>query len=217
MTVKIQVYSDYVCPFCFLAEGPLEQAVQGKDVEVEWMPFELRPSPAEPLDPWNDPPKLRMWEQSIAPYAQRMGIDMKLPRVSPHPYTHLAFEGYQYAKEHGKGNEYNHRLFRAFFQEEQNIGDPDVLAKLAGEIGLDATEYREALETRKYKEAHQQALNHAYQEAGITAVPTFFIGNKVLRGVANRETLEQAIAEELAGQAGKAAEGLSCAVDGECD
>ena len=82
------------------------------------------------------------------------------------PTRHLAFEGYQYAKEKGKGNEYNDRMLQAFFQEEQDIGDIDILTQLAGEIGLDEKEYREALETRKYKEAHQQALQHSYKKAG---------------------------------------------------
>lgn len=48
MSVKIKVYSDYVCPFCFIGEAPLKEAIKGKDVEVEWMPFELRPQGTEP-------------------------------------------------------------------------------------------------------------------------------------------------------------------------
>ena len=49
MSIKIRVYSDCVCPFCDLAEIPLQEAIRGKDVEVEWMPFELRPYPNETL------------------------------------------------------------------------------------------------------------------------------------------------------------------------
>ncbi|MBB5325629.1 putative DsbA family dithiol-disulfide isomerase [Anoxybacillus tepidamans] len=47
MTLSIKVYSDYVCPYCFLAKKPLEDAVQNKDVNIEWMPFELRPKPSQ--------------------------------------------------------------------------------------------------------------------------------------------------------------------------
>jgi len=64
-----------------------------------------------------------------------MGISIVLPSVSPQPNTHLAFEGYQYAKEKGKSHEYHHRTMCAFFQESLNIGDIDVLAKLTSEIG----------------------------------------------------------------------------------
>src|SRR5690606_7212454 len=158
-----KVYSDYVCPFCLLAEQPLAEAIEGKDVEVEWMPFELRPYPNETLKP-EEHYLQSTWKQSVYPMAERMGIEIILPKVSPQPYTHLAFEGYQYAKEKGKGNQYNGRMLRAFFQEEQDIGDIEVLTQLAGEIGLDEKEYREALVTRKYKAVHQQALRHAYEE-----------------------------------------------------
>lgn len=169
MTLKIKVYSDYVCPFCFLAEQPLEEAIKGYDVEVEWMPFELRPFPNETLKPEGHYLQ-STWKQSVFPMAERMGIPIVLPKVSPQPYTHVAFEGYQYAKEKGKGNEYNDRMLRAFFQEEQDIGNIDILTELAGEIGLDEKEYLEALKTRKYKEVHQEALKHAYEDANITSV-----------------------------------------------
>jgi predicted DsbA family dithiol-disulfide isomerase len=149
-----------------LAEFPLQEAVRGKDVEVEWMPFELRPEPHPTLRPEGDYLQ-RAWSQSVYPIARRMGVPINLPPVSPQPHTHLAFEGFQYAKEHGKGNEYNHRVSQAFFVEGQDIGQTDVLTKLAGEVGLDEKEFEEALRTRKYREAHRRALRHAYEEAVI--------------------------------------------------
>jgi predicted DsbA family dithiol-disulfide isomerase len=51
MVVPIRVYSDFVRPFCFLAEFLLKEAIAGKDVKVEWMPFELRPYPTPTLRP----------------------------------------------------------------------------------------------------------------------------------------------------------------------
>ena len=128
-----------------------------------------------------------------------MGVPIRLPTVSPQPHSHLAFEGFQYAKEHGKGNEYNHRVLTAFFVESQDIGEIDVLTKLASEVGLDETEFGEALKSRKYREVHQQALRHAYEEAGVTGVPMFVIGNQVLTGLQDRGTLEAVIEKELAG------------------
>jgi predicted DsbA family dithiol-disulfide isomerase len=215
LSLKIKVYSDYVCPFCFLAEKPLEEAIKGKDdIEVEWMPYELRPYPNETLRPEGDYLQ-NTWKQSVYPMAEQMGIPIVLPNVSPQPHTHLAFEGYQYAKEHGKGNEYNDRMLRAFFQEEQNIGDVDVLTKLAGEIGLDEREYRAALEQRTYKEVHQKALEHVYNESNITAVPTFVIGSTKLTGMRSKETLEQVIEDEKKKQKiTLLMDGMSCGVDG---
>ncbi|MFD1395426.1 DsbA family protein [Kroppenstedtia eburnea] len=213
MTVKIKIYSDYVCPFCLLAKKPLEEAIEGKNVEVEWMPFELRPYPNETLKPEGHYLQ-STWKQSVYPMAEQMGIDIVLPRVSPQPYTHLAFEGYQYAKEKGKGNEYNDRMLRAFFQEEQDIGNVEVLTNLADEIGLDEKEYREALETRKYKEAHQKALKHAYEEANITSVPTFVIGKTKVAGIHSKETLEQIIDDEMNRQKPEISDGMVCGIEG---
>ena len=144
MPLKNRVYSDYVCPFCYLAEFPFREAIRGKDVEVEWMPFELRPEPNPTLRPEGDYLQ-RAWSQSVYPMAERMGVPIVLPKVSPQPHTHTAFEGYQYARELGKGNDYNIRVLEAFFRDGQDIGDVGVLTKVAGEVGLDAKEFEEAL------------------------------------------------------------------------
>src|SRR5207302_3517237 len=127
-------------------------ATRDKPVDVDSMPFELRPYPHPALRPEGDYLQ-RAWQQSVYPLARKMGVEITLPQVSPQPHTHLAFEGYQYAKEHNKGNAYNHRVLEAFFEEGQNIGSSDVLSKLAGEVGLNQTEFTEALRTRKYREA----------------------------------------------------------------
>jgi predicted DsbA family dithiol-disulfide isomerase len=163
------------------------------------MPFELRPFPNSTLRPEGEYLQ-RAWHERVYPIAERMGVPIKLPPVSPQPHTHLAFEGYQYAKEHGKGNEYNHRILKAFFVEGQNIGDIDVLTKLAGEVGLDQPEFEEGLRSRKYQKAHERALRHAYEEAGVTGVPMFVIGEQHCIGLQNRETLEAAIEQELGRQ-----------------
>ena len=72
------------------------------------------------------------------------------------------------------------------------------LTKLAGSVGLNEEEFEEALRTRKYRQAHQQALRHAYEEAGVTGVPMFVIGSQVLTGMQDRETLAAVIEKEQA-------------------
>ncbi|MDU6040509.1 MAG: DsbA family protein [Clostridium butyricum] len=215
MSLKIKVYSDYVCPFCFLAKFPFEEAIEGKDVEVEWMPYELRPEPTAPLDPVNDPSKLMLWEKYIYPTIDKLNINMKLPNVSPHPYTGLAFQGYHYAKENGKGKEYNDRVFKALFQEEKNIGKIHILKELAKEIGIDENDFEKALLSGKYKEVQNKALNHAYNEANISAVPTFMIGDKVMSGFNNKEDFESVINGELENKTENT--GLVCSIDGVCE
>ena len=161
------------------------------------MPFELRPEPHPTLRPEGDYLQ-RAWDQSVYPLARRLGVPITLPPVSPQPHTHLAWEGFQFARERGKGAEYNHRVLEAFFVEGRDIGDTEVLTRLAGEVGLDEPGFAAALRDRRYKEAHQQALRHAQEEAGVTGVPLFVIGRRRLTGVQDRETLAAVIAGEQA-------------------
>ena len=197
--VQIKVYSDFVCPYCFFGEVVLERALKGMEdqVQVEWMPFELRAHPTPTLKPEDDYLQ-NTWQNSVYPIASQLGIKMVLPKVSPQPHTHLAFEGYQYAREKGLGVAYTHRMFTAFFQEEQDLGDINVLANLAKDVGLEEAGFREAIESGRYREAHQKALQHAYKEAGITAVPTFIIGNKKIQGLLREEDLRKIVEQELA-------------------
>ncbi|MCC9166211.1 DsbA family oxidoreductase [Pontibacter harenae] len=195
--LQIKVYSDYVCPYCFLGEVVLERALKGMEdkVQIEWMPFELRPEPTPTLKPEGDYLQTT-WQNSVYPMAKDLDIPIVLPKVSPQPYTHLAFEGYQYAKEKGKGEAYTHRMFTAFFQEEQDIGEIDVLTKLAREVGLIEEEFRQVIVSRKYKETHQQELRKAYEGVGVQAVPTFIVGNKIVRGLLREPDLRELIKRE---------------------
>ena len=190
----IQIYSDYVCPYCYLGEQILEEVRRENpelNIEVEWVPFELRPYPTPTLKP-EDEYLPRVWRQSVYPMARQLGVDIKLPTISPQPYTHLAFEGFQYAKEKGKGEAYTLRMFEAFFKEDKDIGDVEVLTQLAEEVGLDPKEYREVLESRKYRNEHKEALEQSYR-IGIQAVPTFKIGGQYYPGVLPKEQLKKII------------------------
>jgi predicted DsbA family dithiol-disulfide isomerase len=120
-------------------------------------------------------------------------VEIHLPPVSPQPHTHLAWEGFQFAREHGAETTYNHRVLEAFFRDGLDIGDPAVLARLAADVGIDPAAFREALDTRRYREAHQAALREAYGR-GLTGVPAFEIGGRMLVGLQPRDRLESAIA-----------------------
>ena len=156
------------------------------------MPFELRPYPAPTLRP-EGAYLQNAWQQSVYPIAKRLGVDIKLPDVSPQPYTRLAFEGLEFAKDRKKGDEYNDRVMRGFFQESQNIGDPVVLAQLGAEIGLRVNEFRGALDSREYRSRVEKLLRHAQDEMGITGVPLFVIGDRTLMGLQSRDALANAI------------------------
>jgi predicted DsbA family dithiol-disulfide isomerase len=196
MPLAIRVYSDYVCPFCFLAEFPLLEAIRGKDVEVIWMPFELRPYPTPTLRPEGEYLQ-NAWSNSVYPIAARMGVEIRLPTVSPQPYTRLAFEGLEFAKEHDAADAYNSAVMKAFFQQNQDIGDLDILTTIAAGVGLDLSEFEQALEVGTYAERHQALLRQAYEDEGVTGVPLFMIGNRVLMGLQSREAIEATVDKEL--------------------
>ena len=198
MTIKIDVFSDYVCPYCVLFESALTEATRDLDVDVRWRPFELRPEPTPTLRPEDDYLP-NVWKKSVYPLAHRLGVPLSLPSISPQPYTRLAHEGFQFAKKAGKALEYNARVFHAFFQEDRDIGDLAELTKLAGEIGLDESSFRAALESGEFAKFHKQSLKKA-MEFGVNSVPSVFIDGKALQGVYDPKALRSLLVNIEAGE-----------------
>ena len=196
VTTTIEVFADFVCPFCYLAEQPLADAADGRDVRIAWQPFELRPEPTPTLRP-EDEYLQSTWQQVVYPMAERMGVPIVLPRVSPQPYSRLAFEGFAYAAEHGLGQRYTERIFRAFFVMQRDIGRPDVLTDVAAGLGLDADDFRAALDSGRYAQAHQQARRRA-RELEITTVPTLLVDGQRLEGVPSPEALHRLLGDVVA-------------------
>lgn len=161
------------------------------------MPFELRPAPTPTRRPDGDYLQTA-WNQRIYPAAEKLGVYMKLPTVSPYPYTNLAFQGLEFAKDHLKANEYNDAVFRAFFQQSRDIGRREVLVDIANEVGLDARQFSDALEQEAYRERVRQLLQTAYERVRVTAVPTMLIGRQRLEGLYPADTIRQVIEGELA-------------------
>lgn len=164
------------------------------------MPFELRPYPSPTLRPEGEYLQTA-WTRSVYPIAERMGIEIRLPSVSPQPYTRLAFEGLEHAKDQGRGSQYNSAVMRAFFQQDRDIGNPDVLTALASDAGLNTVVFRADLEERRYAPRVGQLLRHAYEEEQVSGVPLMVIGMQRLQGVQPRGSIEAAISEAERGAA----------------
>ena len=160
------------------------------------MPFELHPAPTPTRKP-EDNYLQTAWKEKVYPMAEKLGVNMKLPTVSPYPYTNLAFQGLEFAKDQRKGNEYNDAVFRAFFQQSRDIGRMDVLADIAREVGLDPEQCRGALQQGAYRDRVQQLLRTAYERVGVTAVPTMIIGRQRLEGLYPEDIIRQVIESEL--------------------
>jgi len=188
----ITIYTDFVCPYCLLAETIVQDAIGNRDIAIDWRPFELRPEPVPTLRP-EDSYLPSVWKQSVYPMAERLGVPIRLPTWSPQPRTAKAFELLALAKDSGLGHPYSMRVLRAFFQEDRDIGDHAILIALAAEAGLNPDKAREALESGVYVDRHREALRHAREDMAVTSVPTVVVGTRIFRGTPPLDELRLAI------------------------
>ncbi|MDO5338011.1 MAG: DsbA family protein [Eubacteriales bacterium] len=171
---------DFVCPYCIVAEEALKQALAetGAQAAVKLYPYELTVEPQERVDTFHDE-KRRAGYQVLETPAKQLGLNIKLPpAVVPRPYTRLAFEGWHYAQEKGVGDAYADSVYRAYFMNEKNIGEIDVLTELAVCVGLDAEDFKRVLKEGIYIQAQKEAVAYAKQMFDVQYVPTVYIDGK---------------------------------------
>jgi predicted DsbA family dithiol-disulfide isomerase len=171
--VRILVWSDYVCPFCYLERPVLEriQAELGDGVEIDWRSFELRPEPEPTLDP-NAEYLHRVWSQSVYPMAEARGVNLKLPPVQPR--SRRAHEAAEFARGAGLLDAMNRALFKAFFEEGRDLDDLDILLEIGRSVGLGADDLREALASGRYTQRVLEDQQLARQ-IGISGVPALIV------------------------------------------
>ena len=192
MSTTVDVFIDYVCPFCFLVEPALEELRRDRDVEVNIRPLELRPAPVPTLRPEDDYLP-RIWNDIVYPTADRVGIPVRLPSVSPQPRTEKAFLVLQLAHERNIAEAYSHAMFQAFFQDDRNIGDEEVIVDIASSLGLEETSVREAIASPERRRQHQVDLAYATETMRITAVPGIIIGGTPLQGTPSATRLKETV------------------------
>jgi len=195
MKAHIEFYFDFVCPLCFLATKSLREVIKEQKAEIEWKPFELCPEPAEQMEQIEDFLE-RPWNQLIAPLAQQLHVEINMPDMPPVPRTHLAHEGFHFAKKHGQEIAYVDAVFKAYWEEEKDISQIEVLAEIADSLHLDQEIFTRILKDRTFEQVHKDSLVHAYEDAHVTKVPTLKIGSRVLQGFASKETIEKALLHE---------------------
>ena len=160
-TLRVDVWSDLACPWCYVGKKHLEQALaqfpHRDEVEVTYRSFELDPAaPRTPKDPsvTHAERLARKYRMPVAEAQGRIlsltalgkteGIDFQFDKVSP-TNTFDAHRLLQFAGAHGKRLELKDRLLRAYFSEGAALGDHEVLVRLGAEVGLDAEAVREML------------------------------------------------------------------------
>ena len=118
--LDILFVTDFVCPYCLVAKEALDQSLRelGLEAKISLQPLELTEEPNPRVDTCHDEKRKAHYQVLVEPCRQ-MGLDMKLPpNVCPRPYTRLAFEGYFYAQEQGRGEVYGDKVYRAYFIDE---------------------------------------------------------------------------------------------------
>jgi predicted DsbA family dithiol-disulfide isomerase len=131
---QVRFYYDVVCPYSYLETHTMEAAEDAGEVEIEWLPFELRPAPKPLLEPRGD--HLRVdWTQTVYARAQALGIEIHLPRYQPRSTLPLA--ACVWAGERGRLRAFKHALYEAFFCEGEDIAADRELARAAARVGLD--------------------------------------------------------------------------------
>jgi len=210
-TVTIDVVSDVVCPWCYLGKHRLEKAVAAVpeiDVAIRWRPFQLDPSvPPEGMDraeyiraKFGSVDALEDGHKRLTEYGREVGIDYRFDAITRSANTIDAHRFVRWAAEAGKETQAVERLFQAYFSDGRDIGDPKVLAEVAGEIGLDSVAIAERLKGNDDRDAVLAEIQEAYQ-IGVTGVPTFILDRRYgVVGAQSVETLVAAIRQTAAKQ-----------------
>ena len=169
----VRLYYDVVCPYSYMESHAVEAAEDAGAVEVEWLPFELRPAPRPLLEPRGD--HLRVdWTRHVYGRAQELGIEIHLPRYQPRSTLPLA--ACLWAGEQSRLRDFKHALYEAFFCEGEDIATDREIARAAGRAGLDpdaavAAAYSPELFAR-IAEIRREA-----EVAGVRGVPALVTGD----------------------------------------
>jgi protein disulfide-isomerase len=190
--MKVEVWSDIMCPFCYIGkrnyEAALKQFANNHKVEIEWHSFQLDPTIYS-----HSENKLNVYQylcdrkgisyeqsvkmhQKVIQTAKEAGLIYNLDKAIV-ANSNDAHKIIQLAKTKGLGDEAEERLFHAYFTEGLDIGSPLQLIKLGGDIGLNKEEIAEAIESDQYAYKVKQDILQA-QSIGVTGVPFFLFNRK---------------------------------------
>jgi predicted DsbA family dithiol-disulfide isomerase len=170
---RIRFYYDIVCPYSYMESRAVEAAEDAGLVEVEWLPFELRPAPKPLLEVRGD--HLRVdWTQHVYRRALALGIEIHLPQYQPRSTMVLA--ACLWAGDEGSLRPFKHALYEAFFCEGTDIATDPEIRRAASRVGLDpdaaiAAAYSPA------RIAQIAAVRREAEGAGIRGVPSLLAAN----------------------------------------
>jgi predicted DsbA family dithiol-disulfide isomerase len=203
--LTIDVVSDVVCPWCYLGEKRLEEALSDEagPVVVRWRPYQLDPTiPEGGLDraeymekKFGKSGRLEAAHENLTRLGAEIGVPFAFDKIKRSPNTLDAHRVIRLAAAAGVQADVADRLFKAFFVEGRDIGDRAVLVEIAEECGLDAGEVEKLLAGDADIELVRQEIEQA-QSMGVSGVPFFIFGGRVgVPGAQEPSVLRQAIAQ----------------------
>lgn len=236
--MKIEIWSDIVCPFCYIGKRNFENALQSfsnkDDVEVIWKSFQLNPAISSEEDNGSYQSYLSQktgWSSeetekalnSMSEMAKSVGLDYKLTNLKA-INTFETQRIIQYAKLKGLDNEAEEAFFKAYFTEEKDLTQREVQVEVLKSIGLNEEDLEKALSDDLYQKMVKADIEEAKQ-LQITGVPFFVFNRKYAISGAQPsevflETLQTAFGEwkeENPKPNFQVIDGQSCDVDGNCD
>ena len=205
--MKITIWSDFVCPFCYIGATHLEKALKNfehaDEVEIEYKSYQLEPGAKyEPgktyiqamMDRKNaSEEQITQMTDQVTQMANQTGLnynfeDMKLTDTFP---AHRVF---QYAKTEGKGYAFFDQMYKAFFLNGELIDDVELLVQVGASVGLEESRIREILADEKEYDA--EVVNDIFEasQIGVQGVPFFVFNNKyAVSGAQPVEAFEQVL------------------------
>lgn len=186
--IKVDIWSDVQCPWCYIGKRKFEAGavIFGEEVEVEYHSYEL--SPDTPVDYHGSTidylserkgmpiDQVRKMLDNVTGIAKGVGLDYDFEAVKQ-TNTVKAHELLHYAKAHGRQLEMKERLLKAYFVDGRHVGKIDDLADLAEEVGFDRADVIRSLTENEYLAAVKADQAQAI-EFGIQGVPFFVIDGK---------------------------------------
>ncbi len=188
--MKIEIWSDVMCPFCYIGKRKFEMALQDfpqkEQIEIEWKSFQLNPSmvtnPSKNINEFLAEHKgisiaqAKQMNDRVTAMANEVGLQYDFDKAivansfDAHRLSH-------FAKKHGKQDAMEERLFKAYFTEGKNTADNETLVALAGDVGLNPEETRMMLSRNDFSDAVNNDIYEATQ-VGARGVPFFVFDNR---------------------------------------
>ncbi|MFO1173963.1 MAG: DsbA family oxidoreductase [Paracoccaceae bacterium] len=204
--IKLDIISDVACPWCYVGKGFLDRALEarpGHPFQIEWHPYQLNPElPPEGMDrqaymaaKFGSRENIVRIHEPLLAHAEKAGIAFDLPAIRRTPNTLDAHRLIHWAGLEGRQTPVVSALFRAYWRDGRDIGDPAVLAAIAAEAGLDGPTIARLLASDADRAEIRARIAHS-QERGVRAVPTFIVANRhAVRGAQPTELWLNAIDE----------------------